>query len=365
MRKTGIFSTVFAVCLAALPALSQDNPFAGGWTLKGDGSSISFQSTKNQTKVETSGFATFAGEISETGAAELEIALESVDTGIDLRNVRMRFLFFESFQFPKATISAQIDPAALSDLQSLRRKVIRLPFVLNLHGVVKSAEADVAVTLLTDDLVNVSTQTPITVAAADYNLMEGVKKLEEAAGVTIVPQAAVTFDLTFQRNGQAALASNQTEDANAEAGDDAREETGEDAEDQSAALEPVGNFSAEACKGRFEILSRTDSITFRSRSARLAASSSALLDGLADIVARCPDMVIEIGGHTDSVGSDAANMRLSERRAGSVLRYLTGKGIAQTRLRAVGCGEAEPKFDNATAEGRKRNRRIEFRVIEE
>lgn len=359
MQPLRILLAAFALSFAAVSALAQGNPFAGGWTLQPEMSVLNFQSTKNQTKVETSKFATFSGSISDTGAAELEIELESVDTGIDLRNVRMRFLFFESFQYPKATVSAQINPSDLDDLAQRHRKVIRLPFVLNLHGVVKSAEADVAVTLLTDDMVNVSTMTPITVAAAAHDLMGGVQKLEEAAGVVIVPQAAVTFDLTFVRNGQAALAAAEDDDATPDAddGDDQADTT------QSAALEPEGDFSAEACKGRFEILSRTDSITFRSGSARLAESSSALLDGLTDIVARCPGMVVEVGGHTDSVGSAAANERLSQRRAAAVVDYLAAKGIDKGRLRAVGYGEAEPKFDNTTAEGRQRNRRIEFKVV--
>lgn len=381
----GLFQRVGAAMLCGLLAAAQatatESPFAGGWTLVPENSSISFQSTKNETKVETSRFATFTGTIGEDGTARLEIALDSVDTGIDLRNVRMRFLFFESFQFPQATVTVDLDPEQLSDLPQLRRKVLRVPFELDLHGVKKAGEADVVVTLLTEDLVNVSTPAPIVIHASDYNLMGGVQKLEEAAQVDILPQGAVTFDLTFARNGQAAVAAAPTEAPQEEAPahplagtgqtGTTQGETGQAAPaegapaPQTAALEPEGVLSPEACKGRFEILSRTDNIHFRSGSARLDADSRYLLDTLHDIISRCPGMVIEVGGHTDDVGSDAANQRLSERRAAAVVRYLVEKGIAPEALVARGYGEAEPAFDNATPDGRRRNRRIEFKVISE
>lgn len=70
---------------------------------------------------------------------------------------------------------------------------------------------------------------------------------------------------------------------------------------------------------------------------------------------------IRIEGHTDSVGSDAYNLDLSERRARSVKRYLTRNfGVESDRLVTVGRGEQEPVDSNATAEGRQRNRRVEF-----
>jgi outer membrane protein OmpA-like peptidoglycan-associated protein len=88
-----------------------------------------------------------------------------------------------------------------------------------------------------------------------------------------------------------------------------------------------------------------------------------LLDNLYDIVNRCPELDIEIGGHTDSDGSDVANQRLSERRAASVGSYLQEKGIPAARMRVVGYGEAKPLVENSNAENKAKNRRIEFSVI--
>lgn len=72
------------------------------------------------------------------------------------------------------------------------------------------------------------------------------------------------------------------------------------------------------------------------------------------------DVKVEVAGHTDSIGSDSYNIKLSERRAEAVRTYLVGKGIAADRLSAKGYGESQPIADNATAEGRFKNRRVEL-----
>lgn len=72
---------------------------------------------------------------------------------------------------------------------------------------------------------------------------------------------------------------------------------------------------------------------------------------------------VEIGGHTDNVGSDAANMKLSEMRAKAVLAWLTEHGIDGSRLRAKGYGESKPITSNESEEGRRMNRRVEIRFV--
>ena len=105
------------LCLGLpLTARAQDNPFAGGWVLNSASSTFGFQSVKNDTKVEQNTFATLSGTIADDGTAEVRIALDSIDTKVDLRNVRMRFLFFETFKFPQSTITARLDPALIADL---------------------------------------------------------------------------------------------------------------------------------------------------------------------------------------------------------------------------------------------------------
>ncbi|MEP2714930.1 OmpA family protein [Pseudophaeobacter sp.] len=326
------------------PAVAAD-PFEHGWQLDPEASAITFLSVKKDTIAETSQFAALSGQITESGVAQLIVALDSVDTKIDLRNVRMRFLFFETFAHPEATVTAVLDPIALQDLPNLRRKVIPLPVTLSLHGVEVELKAEVAVTLLSNDRINVSTLNPVILQLEDFNLMQGREKLQEAANVTITPLGIVNLNLTFDRRapGTPVLATPTSSGA-------------------TAALEAEGDFSRDACIGRFDILSRSRSVNFAPGTSRLDQRSTSFLDSLYDIVSRCPDMVIEVGGHTDDKGSAASNTRLSQKRANSVVRYLTAKGIPADRLTSVGYGEETPLVPNTSSDNRAKNRRIAFKV---
>ena len=67
--------------------------------------------------------------------------------------------------------------------------------------------------------------------------------------------------------------------------------------------------------------------------------------------------------HTDNSGPARDNLELSQRRARSVVQYMVQNGISASRLRAVGYGESRPAYQNATVEGRRLNRRVEFRTV--
>jgi OOP family OmpA-OmpF porin len=84
-----------------------------------------------------------------------------------------------------------------------------------------------------------------------------------------------------------------------------------------------------------------------------------LLDQIADALKNDPAITAEIHGHTDNVGTNAYNQTLSVKRANAVLTYLTKKGIAASRLKAIGFGEEKPVASNKTKEGRAQNRRVE------
>jgi OOP family OmpA-OmpF porin len=93
------------------------------------------------------------------------------------------------------------------------------------------------------------------------------------------------------------------------------------------------------------------------------ADSVQILDEAVDTLKRYPNVHVSVDGYTDSVGSDAYNQKLSERRAQGVYDYLTGHGIDGSRLDGPkGFGEANPIDTNKTAEGRQRNRRVELKV---
>lgn len=90
----------------------------------------------------------------------------------------------------------------------------------------------------------------------------------------------------------------------------------------------------------------------------------ALLDEILDALRQFPLVPVEISGHADSQGEAEANLDLSLRRAQSVLGYLVAAGVDPTLFEVVGYGETQPIADNATADGRERNRRIEFKALE-
>ena len=96
----------------------------------------------------------------------------------------------------------------------------------------------------------------------------------------------------------------------------------------------------------------------------MTAASAEQVRNVAAILNAYPSVRLKIGGYTDNVGDPAANLRLSDARANTVMRELIGLGIAPDRLTAEGYGELHPVADNATAEGRARNRRIAFRITQ-
>ncbi len=109
-----------------------------------------------------------------------------------------------------------------------------------------------------------------------------------------------------------------------------------------------------------------DSIFFETNRAVIQHRSFDLLDQIASVMGARPDIRrISVEGHTDSRGRDAHNLDLSSRRAESVRQYLVARGIAPERLVAQGFGELRPIEDNATADGRAANRRVEFVIVEQ
>lgn len=116
------------------------------------------------------------------------------------------------------------------------------------------------------------------------------------------------------------------------------------------------------CQQLFSDLLAKGKIRFESGRATIDPDSAGLLDRLIEIALRCPTANIEIAGHTDAVGEDAANQALSERRAQAVVDYLVKAGLPASRFTATGYGSSQPVATNDTDEGKARNRRIDFLV---
>jgi outer membrane protein OmpA-like peptidoglycan-associated protein len=103
-------------------------------------------------------------------------------------------------------------------------------------------------------------------------------------------------------------------------------------------------------------------INFETGNAKILAASNKNLDQLVDIMSEFPEVVAEIEGHTDNQGDASANKKLSQDRADAVKAYLVGKGINADRLKSIGYGQDVPVADNKTDAGRKKNRRVEFKL---
>ncbi|WP_234981488.1 OmpA family protein [Fontimonas thermophila] len=97
----------------------------------------------------------------------------------------------------------------------------------------------------------------------------------------------------------------------------------------------------------------------------LTEASRKILDEVAESLKNQPNVRVEIGGHTDSIGNDAYNHILSQQRAEAVRQYLISRGVSGDRLVAMGYGEFRPVASNETPEGREQNRRVEFKLIVE
>lgn len=108
---------------------------------------------------------------------------------------------------------------------------------------------------------------------------------------------------------------------------------------------------------------KLDNIFFDLGKATLKDESRPALDKLYEILVKNP-IDIELGGHTDSTGSDENNMKLSQERVNSVRSYLVQKGISERRVVAMGYGETKPEASNSTEEGRAQNRRVDVKIID-
>lgn len=192
-----------AACAAlALAGCSKGPPplAEGSWTLDNARSHFSYVTVKAGTVAEANSFDTLSGSVAADGAATLEIDLSSVDTGVDIRNQRMREVLFDVAANPKASVTAKLDPASFDGLGVGQSKLVPISATLDLHGMSDKVDATLDVTRAGPDTVVVSTAKPIIIDAAAFGLGAGVEKLRELANLpAITPVVPVSFTLTYTR----------------------------------------------------------------------------------------------------------------------------------------------------------------------
>ena len=115
--------------------------------------------------------------------------------------------------------------------------------------------------------------------------------------------------------------------------------------------------------GQSILVNLPNGVTFPVDSYTVQPQFRTTLDQISENLARYPDSLIDVYGHTDSTGSDAYNQTLSENRARSVAGYLSSHGVSARRIQSQGFGETQPVADNATEYGRSANRRVEIKIV--
>lgn len=188
-----------------------------------------------------------------------------------------------------------------------------------------------------------------------------------APAAAVEPELPMTPPGTTAYYGDTAKAAEQPFAAEAKMNPDynAAEPAAAPAAAEAPAAAPAAETqqAVEACRDALNAEAQAGSILFASGKWDVLARSYKTLDNIAKVAKGCSEtFVIEVGGHTDNVGSAATNKTISELRAQAVVKYLTRAGIDAGKLKAVGYGPDKPVAENGTPAGRAKNRRIEFVV---
>lgn len=136
-----------------------------------------------------------------------------------------------------------------------------------------------------------------------------------------------------------------------------------DRQEQELRRETAGSGVEIDRQGNELVLTMPSGITFAFDSYQVQPQFQPTLNEIAQTLTAYPQTMIDVYGHTDSVGTDAYNQTLSENRAEAVANYLASRGVQRVRMATQGFGETQPVADNNTDAGRAANRRVELRIV--
>ena len=156
------------------------------WYLDGESSRLSFVSTKNANVSEVQRFLVLHGKVDPEGLARVEVELESINSGIALRDERMRKELFQIDRFPDALITTKIDLRPINDLAPGAQLELRLPLTVDLHGKQHQYQAELLATRLDDRRFQVVSLEPLVINAEDFDLAPGLETLRKMAGLSAI-----------------------------------------------------------------------------------------------------------------------------------------------------------------------------------
>lgn len=176
-------------------------PASSAWTLDAARSYLGFLSTKNQHNVEAHSFGSLSGTVLADGTASLVIELDTVETGIDIRNQRMRELLFNTNANPDATVALELGDHLGQALAMSPGEVMTLavPAMLELNGEPRELNVSLQVERLAEFTFVVSSAQPVLITADQFGLQSGVDALRQVAGLNAISLAVpVDFALFFK-----------------------------------------------------------------------------------------------------------------------------------------------------------------------
>lgn len=175
MRRS-LFALLLAVAL----------PVQADWYLDNESSRLSFISTHSGNLSEVHRFLTLHGQIGADGRARLRIELDSLSTGIPLRDERLRAMLLDTERLPEARVVAQVNLAQLTDLAPGAQLELRLPLTLTLNERARQLEAELLVTRLDDRRFQVVSLAPLVLHAEDFGLAGGIEALRKVADLSAI-----------------------------------------------------------------------------------------------------------------------------------------------------------------------------------
>ncbi|MCP3126779.1 MULTISPECIES: YceI family protein [unclassified Shewanella] len=182
------------VALSAMASFS----CAAKWQVMEQDSRVSFISVKKGDIGEVHYFKQLKGTLADSGQFDLTIPLAGVATGIEVRDERLQNLLFEVSLYPELKLTSQVDSKMLKDLAVGESKVADYDGKISLHGKEQTKTFSVIITKVSDNKLMVSSFQPIIVNANEFDLVAGVDKLRDIAGLSSISQAVpVSFVLTL------------------------------------------------------------------------------------------------------------------------------------------------------------------------
>lgn len=181
-------------------AAAESAATASDWTLDPASSHLSYVSLKAGEIAEANRFDRLSGTVAADGTARIEIALASVNTGVGVRDERMREIFFQVAEYPTAVVTAALDPATFAGIDVGQVTVRPLAATLALKGMEAPIETEVQVARVSEDRVLVTPTRPVIITTDMFGLTDELGELRALAQLpSISPAVPVTFSLAFRR----------------------------------------------------------------------------------------------------------------------------------------------------------------------